>query len=121
MRKTRGFSLAEVLIATSITAVAFLAIVSMFPTSYTNVRQAGEKTTALALAQQRIEWLRNQPFTAAALAAGTTTETLTGNYAGYTRTTTTQDNTPVSNVKQVTVTVTGSSGRTVSLVSLIGQ
>jgi len=48
MRKGRGFSLLEVLVAISILAVAILAIASMFPTAYTNVHRSGVDTVTVA-------------------------------------------------------------------------
>ncbi len=121
MRDAKGFSLIEVLIATAIIAVAFLAIASMFPTAYRNVAWSGERTAAVTLAEQRLEWLMNQDYTSAPLAAGTTTENLGGNYAGYTRTTTIQDDTPMAGVKDVRVTVVMPTGRNVQLVTVITQ
>ncbi len=121
MRKAAGFSLVEVLIAAAILAVALLAIASMFPTAYRTVDWSGDQTVAVTLAQQRLEWLRNQTYTSAPLAAGTTTENLTGTYVGYTRTTTIQVDTPTSGVRQVAVTVAAPSGRNVQVLSLIAR
>lgn len=121
MRDAKGFSLIEVLLATAIIAVAFLAIASMFPTAYQNVDWGGEQTTAAALAEQRLEWLMNQSYTSAPLTAGTTTENLNGNYLGYTRTTRIQDDTPMIGVKDVRVTVVMPTGRNVQLVTVIAQ
>jgi type IV pilus assembly protein PilV len=118
MRKECGFSLLEVLLAISILAVAILAIASMFPTGYTTVHRSGVDTVAVTLAQQRLEWLRNQAYLSAALAAGTTTEPSLSGYAGYVRTTLIQDNAPVSGVKRVTVTVVAPAGRRVQITSL---
>ncbi len=118
MKKEPGFSLLEVLIAISIMAVAILAIASMFPTGYTNVHRSGVDTVAVTLAQQRLEWLRNQAYLSAALAAGTTTESSLSGYGGYARTTLIQDNVPVSGVKRVTVTVVAPAGRRVQITSL---
>ncbi len=121
MKRNRenGFSAIEVLIAMSILAVALLAIASMFPTAYTNVDRSGEETMAATLAQQRIEWLRNQSY--ASLVNGTTPETNIPGYALYTRTTVVQVDTPLTGLKQVTVTATTPSGRSVQLVSLIAE
>lgn len=121
MSTAKGFSLVEVLIATAIVAIAFLAIASMFPTAYQNVDWSGEQTTAAALAEQRLEWLMNQSYASAPLTAGTTTENLAGNYVGYTRTTTIQDDTPMPGVKDVRVTVATPAGRSVQLVTVITQ
>jgi len=118
----KGFSAVEFLIAASLIAVALLAIASLFPTAYGNIDVSGEQTMLVTLANQRIEWLRTQAYTSSALAAGTTTESLTGTAAGHTRTTVIQDNTPVVGVKQVTVTVTTPTGlRSVQLTTLIAK
>jgi type II secretion system protein I len=121
MRNTRGFTAIEVLIAAVIIAVALVGLAGMFPTAYRNVDWSGEETVALTLAKQRIEWLRNQAYTSAPLAAGTTTENLAGNYAGYTRQTVITDNNPIAGMKRVTVTVTTPVGRSAQLVSLIAE
>ncbi len=119
MRKAEGFSLVEVLIAAAILAVVLLALASMFPTAYRNVDQGGEQTTAATLAQQRMEWLRNQSYVS--LATGTTSETPIPGYAGYTRTTTIVDDIPTTGVKQVTVTVATPTGRSIQVRSLIAR
>lgn len=117
-----GFSAVEVLVAASITAYALLAIAGMFPVAYTNADRSGEETTAVALAQQRIEFLKNQAYTSAALAAGTTSENSIGGYPGYTRTTVIQDDTPLIGVKRVTVTVNMPTvGKSVQLTALIAK
>ncbi len=121
MRKADGFSLVEVLIAAAILAVALLAIASMFPIAHTNVDWSGDQTAAVTLAQQRIEWLRNQTYTSAALADGTTTENLTAPYVGYTRTTVIEVDIPTPGVKQVAVTVASPSGKSVGLVTVVTQ
>lgn len=115
MRNARGFSAIEVLVALTITAVALLAIIGMFPSAYSNVDRSGDDTVALTLAQQRIELLKNQPYASVAAA----TESSIPGYAGYTRTTTIGVDTPISGIKQVTVQVDSPEGRRVQLVTLI--
>ena len=121
MRNTRGFTAVEVVIAAVIIAIALVGIAGLFPTAYRTVDWSGEETVAMTLAKQRLEWLRNQPFISAPMVAGTTTENLAGNYAGYTRTTSIADNTPINGVKQVTVTVATPVRRSVQILSLIAQ
>lgn len=121
MRNTRGFSAIEVLIAAVIVAVALMGLAGLFPTAYRTVDWGGEETVAVTLAKQRLEWLKNQPYTSAPLAPGPTTENLAGNYAGYTRQTVVIDNNPIPGVKRVMVTVTTPVGRTVQVVSLIAE
>ncbi len=118
MRNGRGFSALEILIAISILAVALLATASMFPNAYTDINRSGVDTVAVALAQQRFDWLRNQGYSSAALAAGTTTESSISGYSGYSRTTVIEDNSPISGVKRVTVTVAAPFGRSVQVTSL---
>ncbi len=119
MRSMRGFTLIEVMIASAIILVALLPIASTFPEAYRHVDRSGEQTVALTLAQQRIEWLRNQPY--AALTAGTTTELLTVPSGVYARATTIQDDTPVAGLKTVAVTVLSPGGQPVKLTSLIAR
>lgn len=128
MRNTRGFTIIEVLFAAVILAVALLGIAGMFPTAYGNVDRSGDQTAAVGLAQERIEWLRNQPLNSNALGdvTGDTTETLADEYAGYTRTTQITNGTPLAATPpdgtiQMMVTVTTPGGRSVQLVSLIAR
>ena len=119
MRSMRGFTLVEVMIASAIILVALLPIASVFPGAYRHVDRSGEQTVALTLAQQRIEWLRNQSY--AALTAGTTNELLTVQYGGYARATAIQVDTPMVGLKTVSVTVVTPGGRSVRLTSLIAK
>ena len=121
MRNTRGFTVIEVLVAAVIIAVALVGLAGLFPTAYRTVDWSGEETVAVTLSKQRLEWLKNQPYTSAPLAAGTTTENLAGNNAGYTRQTVVAVDNPLVGVKLVTVTVTTPVGRTVQLVSMIAE
>lgn len=94
----------EILIAAAIVATGLLAMVAMFPGGYSTVTKSGIQSTGLALAQQRIEFLRNAGY--GNITTGTTTESLTVAPYSYTRTTVVQDNTPTTNAKTITVTVT---------------
>lgn len=62
MRNAKGVSVVEVLIAASILAVALVAIGSLFSTAYLNVGYGGRRTVALALANQKMEELRDGIF-----------------------------------------------------------
>ena len=53
--------------------------------------------------------------------AGTSNETLIGDYHGYVRTTLIEDDTPAAGIKQVKVTTTTPSGRSVQIVSVIAE
>jgi Tfp pilus assembly protein PilV len=117
MRNARGFTLVEVLLAFAMISVALIAMAGMMTTAYGTIGRSGEQTTASTLSQQRMEWLRNQAFTSSALNAGTTTETLTGTYSGYSRVTTIADNTPRTGEKRLTVQTSAPSGISVQSVS----
>ncbi|MFQ5990452.1 MAG: hypothetical protein ACE5K9_11100 [Candidatus Methylomirabilales bacterium] len=137
MSNDRGFSAIDVLIAATITVVALLAIANMAPTSYQNVDRSGKDTVAVTLAQQRLEQLKNLPFTDPGLADPSPgalpgpahdllpPENVNVDGAVYTRTTNIEDD-PASlgglaGIKQVTVTVRTPTGRSVQLVSHIAQ
>ena len=58
----KGFTVVEVLIAAAILLVALLAVADMLPTSSTNVDEGGRISTAVALAQQTLEVVKNSGF-----------------------------------------------------------
>lgn len=72
-----GFTLIEVCIALLLLLIASLGVVTAFAFSIQNNSSAGDRAVALALAQQRIEQLRNLEFSNAALAAGVTAQNVT--------------------------------------------
>jgi prepilin-type N-terminal cleavage/methylation domain-containing protein len=117
MKNERGFTLIEVLLAVGLISVALLAMSGMMTTAYRTIDRSGEHTAASVLCLQRLEFLRNQAFTSSTLNAGTTTETLTGTYAGYSRITTIVDNTPRAGVKRLTVQTSAPSGVSAQTVS----
>lgn len=65
----RGFSIIEVCIALLILLIASLGVATAFAFSIHNNSSAGDRAVAAALAQQRMEQLRNLPFNDAALNA----------------------------------------------------
>ncbi len=65
----RGFSIVEVCIALLILLIASLGVATAFAFSIHNNSSAGDRAMAVALAQQRMEQLRNLDFNNAALAA----------------------------------------------------
>ena len=121
MSESKGFTLVEALVATLLTAMAVMTVAGMSVTAFDKVHRSALTTSAVTLAEQRIEWLRSQPFTSPLLAAGTTFESLTGGYEGYVRTTTIENDTPAVGIKQVKVTTTTPNGRNVQVVSLIAE
>lgn len=61
-KNAAGFSLLEVLFATTILTVGLLAVASLYPTGYQNIAYGGGMSTASSLGQQQIEALRHLPF-----------------------------------------------------------
>jgi type IV pilus assembly protein PilV len=119
MNRSDGFTLIEIVAATAVLIVILLGVASMSLAASGQLSRSGEQTTATVLGQQRIEWLRNQGYSSADLAAGTVTELLQGDHEGFTRTTVVQDNTPVTGIKQVTVTTLSPKGLAVTVVTLV--
>ena len=64
-----GFSIIEVCIALLILLIASMGVATAFVFSIHNNSSAGDRAMALAVAQQRLEQLRNRDFNDAALAA----------------------------------------------------
>lgn len=57
-----GLSVAEVLVAATLVGVVLLSIATIFPTAATTIDHNAGMARATALAQQRIEQLKNVPF-----------------------------------------------------------
>ena len=84
IRGAGGFTLAEVLVATAVMTIGLVAIGMGFQYATSGVATGRGETTAVFLAEQRVEQLKAQAvanFSAAALAAGTTTEYCTSTTA----------------------------------------
>lgn len=114
-----GFTLTEIMVAMLVMVVGLLAISVMVPTAYTNVSASGSDTQALAFAQKRLEQLQALSYTDTALSSGTHNDTAPA--TGYTQQYVVAVDTPVTGIKQVTVTVTAPRSRTVQLMTLITQ
>jgi prepilin-type N-terminal cleavage/methylation domain-containing protein len=91
LTRERGFTLAEVLVATFILAIGLVAVASGFQYATTGVATGMGETTAAFLAEQRLEQLKSLAlanWTDAALNAGTTTVYCPSNGAACTGTAT---------------------------------
>ncbi len=123
----KGFSLLELLVATTIFSVGLLAVASMQTRSMTANATAQRMTSGSALAQSVLEDMMAREstdavFTTAATGAAydldrqtaATTQTING--VTYTATYSIAINTPVTNVAQVDISVVGG-GRTFTLTS----
>jgi prepilin-type N-terminal cleavage/methylation domain-containing protein len=116
----RGFTLAEVLIATFVLVIGLVAVMTGFQYAASGVETGKGETQALFFTEQRIEFLKNLALTnwaSACLGAGTTNETSSTSVAActpsppsgnYRRDTTITDNPGApcaTNCKRVTVSV----------------
>ena len=110
----RGFTLLETSIAMMIMMVAALAASALFVYAINYNSGARDRAMALAIAQQRMERLRNVTFDDALLAAGTSTENITSEGRPFAVSTTicaTADCGGSATLKRITVSVTpGSAG-----------
>ena len=100
-----GFSIMETAIALVLMAIVGLGAASLFFYAARNTVTAGDRDLAMAVAQQKIEQLRNVEFTDASLAATAGTTTTIGRAdRSYTVLTTIADTTATT--KTITIRVT---------------
>lgn len=115
-REEAGFSILETAIALVLMAVVGLGAASLFFFAVRNTVSTGDRELAMAVAQQKIEQLRNVDFTNASLAAtGGTSTTLTRAGRSYTVLTTIVTSDVVNGqptTKTITVQVTPNSDGT---------
>jgi|GEM_PF-771233 len=62
-RDPPGLTVVEVLVATVILAIGLLGVLSAFPTGYLDVVGSGGQSKAMSYARQKMEELKNGPFT----------------------------------------------------------
>jgi prepilin-type N-terminal cleavage/methylation domain-containing protein len=86
--RQHGFTLLEMIMVIVIVALASVPILGQFSQAASALLIDESTQTATQLAQERAEGVLALRRTSgyAAIATGTTTDTLTGNYSGYTRT-----------------------------------
>ena len=65
LNQERGFTVAEVLLATAIMALAFVALGSIIPIASYGVQEGNQSSTATFLADQKLELTRNVPWSTA--------------------------------------------------------
>lgn len=96
----KGFSLVEVMIAITFLGIGLLAVAQFIPLGMAGITQARVRTNAVQAAQLRLDDLKSEDFSSAALTAGTYTETA-GN---YTLSWTIIDDNPVPGSKRINLT-----------------
>ena len=109
-----GYTMVEVLIGMALLLIGLLAVAQMqIMTTITNA-SANQKTTAITLAQDQLEILRTRPY------ANIETPPLSDTSGIYTRSWVVENNTPATNMKRVTVTVSWR-GKQVQLQTIIAS
>ena len=113
MQNDTGFTIIEVMIAISILAVGLLGVAAMQTSAIQVNSAAGQMTTRITWAQDKMEELMALPYTDTLLVDNNSTVGVMTNHTdtspptGYTITWSVDNNNPVSSTKLITVTVTG--------------
>jgi type IV pilus assembly protein PilV len=110
LKSEKGIGLIEIIIAMLIFAIGITAAIRTLPVSNTATTRSKNLTTATNLAQQKIEELMGIPYSDAELNAGDHNDADNPLERIFTRTWTVTDNTPVPDMKTITVTVTYQAG-----------
>jgi type IV pilus assembly protein PilV len=111
MKNNQGFTMLELLIAIAILAIGLLGLATLQTSSIQGNRDSKEMTTAVFLAEKKMEELKSSPFTASPINIGTTNDSnnpMNGSGASggiYNRSWNVQTYMSSANMKQITVTV----------------
>jgi prepilin-type N-terminal cleavage/methylation domain-containing protein len=110
LKSQKGIGLVEIMIAMLIFGVGITAALRTLPDSNKATSRARNLTIATNLAQQKMEQLVGSPISGADLTAGNHVDPENPIDIHYTRNWTVTDNSPIVDMKTVTVTVTYTSG-----------
>jgi type IV pilus assembly protein PilV len=105
LKSQKGFGLVEIIIAMLIFAIGITAAMRTLPDSNRATMRAQNMTQATNLAQEQIETLMAAPFNDAALTSGNHVDPRNPLERIFSRTWSVTDNTPVSGMKRVIVSV----------------
>ena len=113
-RLSAGFTVIEVAVSLSILSIGLMSMAAVIPLAQRDMSRSDQRTRSVFLAQQTSEWLHGLAYNDALLVAGNHVQSNFG-VAGYSRSWVVTDNTPIANVKQVTVTVFRGDSNTTAL------
>ena len=104
-----GVTLIEILIAVTILAIGLLGVAGLQVTAIKGNSHGNTISQATAIAEEQVETIRNMDYSEVTFDPNPLIE---NNIDGtiYTRTTEVEDNTPLTDLKRVTVTVSWSAG-----------
>jgi Tfp pilus assembly protein PilV len=105
-RNDKGASVVEIMVAMVIFGVGLVAAARVLPESNTKTTRSRNKTIAVNIAQEKIEELLANGFQHADLSAGTHDDPGNPINGHYIRTWTVTDDTPVVDMKTISVSVT---------------
>jgi prepilin-type N-terminal cleavage/methylation domain-containing protein len=106
LRDQRGVSIVEVMVALIVMGIGLMAAMRALPESSVKTTRSRNMTTAVNIAQEKIEELMGMPYGAADLAGGDHDDPTNPIRGRYLRTWTIADNTPVAGMKAISVSVT---------------
>jgi len=118
LQSQKGIGLVEIIIAILIFSIGITAAMRTLPESNTATTRSRNLTVATNLAQEKIEELMGTPINDAQLSAGNHTDPLNPLERIFTRTWSVTDNVPLTDMKQVTVTASYTSGSNDNSVTL---
>jgi type IV pilus assembly protein PilV len=109
LKSESGVTLIEILIAVTILAIGLLGVAGLQVTAIKGNSHGNTISQATAIAEEQVEIIRNMDYSEVTFDPNPFVE---NNVDGtiYTRTTEVENNTPLTDLKRVTVTVTWSSG-----------
>ena len=106
IRNDKGSSVVEIMVALIILGIGLTSAMRVLPESSVKTTRSRNKTTAVNIAQEKIEELMGRPFGDADLAAGNHDDPDNPIRGRYSRAWTVTDNTPVGGMKMISVSVT---------------
>lgn len=118
LQSQKGIGLVEIIIAILIFGIGITAAIRTLPESNKATTRSRNLTVSTNLAQQKIEELMGTPINDAQLSAGNHADPLNPLERIFTRTWSVTDNVPLTDMKQVTVTVSYTSGSNDNSVTL---
>jgi Tfp pilus assembly protein PilV len=105
-KNEKGTSVVEIMVALLIFGIGLVAAVRILPQSSAHTTHSRNRTTAVNIAQEKIEELMADGFENADLAAGDHDDANNPIHNHFSRTWSVIDNTPVTDMKSISVSVT---------------